>query len=480
MIEILQVETPSLGDRSYLATDGTVALVVDPQRDIDRVLALAGERGLRITHVFETHLHNDYLTGGLALARETGAAYHVSAADRVAFDRVPVADGDVLEITPSARVQVLATPGHTFTHLAYVLAGAAGEPVAVFTGGSLLFGSTGRTDLLGAEHAAELARAQHASAARLAATLPDRVAVLPTHGFGSFCAASPAAGGGSSTIGEEKARNPALILGQDRYVADLLAGLDAYPAYYARMGPGNAAGPAAPDLSLPDQAGPGELGRRVAAGEWLVDLRSRRVFAAGHLAGSLGFELGDTLAAQLGWLLPAGAPVTLLGETADQVATAQRELARIGIDRPAAIASGKPEDWAAGEPLASFPVADFAALAEVRRARPVTVLDVRRDLEWAAGHLDGAVHIPLHELAGRLGELPAGELWVHCQAGYRSAVAASLLQAAHREVTAIDDEFGRAAQAGLLVVREPAAPERAGLAASQSPGGVLATPMVPL
>ena len=457
MIEILQVETASLGDRSYLATDGAVALVVDPQRDIDRVLALAGERGLRITHVFETHLHNDYLTGGLALARETGAAYHVSAADRVAFDRVPVSGGDVLEITPSARIQVLATPGHTFTHLAYVLAGGAGEPVAVFTGGSLLFGSTGRTDLVGAEHAAELARAQHASAARLAATLPDRVAVLPTHGFGSFCAASPAAGGGSSTIGGEKARNPALILGEDRYVADLLAGLDAYPAYYARMGPANAAGPAAPDLSRPDQAGPGELRRRVAAGEWLVDLRSRRVFAAGHLAGSLGFELGDTLAAQLGWLLPPGTPVTLLGETAEQVAAAQRELARIGIDRPAAIATGKPEDWAAGEPLASFPVADFAALAEVRRARPVTVLDVRRDLEWAAGHLDGAVHIPLHELAGRLGEIPAGELWVHCQAGYRSAVAASLLQAAHRAVTAIDDEFGRAAEAGLPVVREPAA-----------------------
>ncbi|HEY8045810.1 MAG TPA: rhodanese-like domain-containing protein [Streptosporangiaceae bacterium] len=455
MIEILRVDTPSLGDRSYLATDGTVALVVDPQRDIDRVLALAGQRGVRITHVFETHLHNDYLTGGLALARETGAAYHVSAADRVAFDRVPVSDGDVLEVTPSARVQVLATPGHTFTHLAYVLADATGDPVAVFTGGSLLFGSTGRTDLLGAEHAADLARAQHASAARLAAALPDRVAVLPTHGFGSFCAASPAAGGGSSTIGAEKARNPVLTLAADRYVAGLLAGLDGYPAYYARMGPGNAAGPAAPDLSLPDQAGPAELRRRLAAGEWLVDLRSRRVFAAGHLAGSLGFELGDTLAAQLGWLLPAGTPVTLLGETAEQVAAAQRELARIGIDRPAAIATGKPEDWAAGEPLASYPVANFAALAQAQRARQVTVLDVRRDLEWAAGHLDGAVHIPLHELAGRLGEIPGGELWVHCQAGYRSAVAASLLQAAHHGVTAVDDEFGHAAEAGLPVVREP-------------------------
>ena len=271
-------------------------------------------------------------------------------------------------------------------------------------------------------------------------------------------------------------------------MAELLAGLDAYPAYYARMGPGNAAGPAAPDLSLPRQAGPAELRRRVAAGEWLVDLRSRRVFAAGHLAGSLGFELGDTLAPQLGWLLPAGTPVTLLGETAGQVAAAQRELARIGIDRPAAIATGKPEDWAAGEPLASFPVADFAALAAARRERPVTVLDVRRDLEWAAGHLDGAVHIPLHELAGRLGEVPGGELWVHCQAGYRAAVAASLLQAAHREVTAIDDEFGHAAAAGLPVVREPVArstaapgPAAPGPASGRSvPGRPLRTSTVPL
>ncbi len=468
MIEILRVDTPSLGDRSYLATDGTVALVVDPQRDIDRVLALADERGLRITHVFETHLHNDYLTGGLALARETGAAYHVSAADQVAFDRVPVSDGDVLEVTPTARVQVLATPGHTFTHLAYVLAGADGDPVAVFTGGSLLFGSTGRTDLLGAGHAADLARAQHASAARLAATLPDRVAVLPTHGFGSFCAATPASGADSSTIGAEKARNPALTLSEDRYVADLLAGLDAFPAYYARMGPGNAAGPAAPDLSLPRQAGPAELRRRIAAGEWLVNLRSRRVFAAGHLAGSLGFELGDPLAPQLGWLLPAGTPVTLLGETAGQVAEAQRELARIGIDRPAALATGKPEDWAAGEPLASFPVADFAGLAAAWRERPITVLDVRRDLEWAAGHLDGAVHIPLHELPGRLAEVPGDELWVHCAAGYRAAVAASLLQAAHRQVTAVDDEFAHAAEAGLPVVTEPPA---AGLPARRRSSG---------
>ena len=205
----------------------------------------------------------------------------------------------------------------------------------------------------------------------------------------------------------------------------------------------------------------------------------------GTWPGSLGFELGDTLAPQLGWLLPAGTPVTLLGETADQVAAAQRDLARIGIDRPAAIATGKPEDWASGQPLASFPVADFAALAAARRERPVTVLDVRRDLEWAAGHVDGAVHIPLHELAGRMSEIPAGELWVHCQAGYRSAVAASLLQAAQREVTAVDDDFGHAAEAGLPVVQEPAAPLPAALPAGQprggqSSGGRLRTSTVPL
>ena len=147
-VEVLAINTPALGDRSYLVHDGEVAVVVDPQRDIDRVLALAAARGVRITHVFETHLHNDYVTGGLALALATGSAYHVNAADEVAFDRVPARDGDVIEVSPVMRVQVLATPGHTFTHLSYVLR-AAGRAHAVFTGGSLLYGSTGRPDLLG-------------------------------------------------------------------------------------------------------------------------------------------------------------------------------------------------------------------------------------------------------------------------------------------------------------------------------------------
>ena len=449
-VEIVAVDTPALGDRSYLAHDGSVAVVVDPQRDIDRVLALAAACGVRITHVFETHLHNDYVTGGLALARLTGAAYHVNADDPVAFDRVPVRDGDVIEASPLMSIRVLATPGHTFTHLSYALQ-VAGRPHAVFTGGSLLYGSTGRPDLLGAGHADELARAQYASAHRLAAELPAAADVYPTHGFGSFCSATQA-GGTSSTIGTERAVNPVLLLDEDQYVAQTLDGLDSYPAYYAHMGMANAAGPAGPDLSPPSRADAAELRSRIEAGEWVVDLRARRAFAAGHVAGTLSFGLDGSFATYLGWLIPWGTSLTLLGETPEQVADAQRELVRIGIDRPQAGVGGGPGAWAGGRPLRSYPVADFAALAAVRHHRPVTILDVRRDSEWGKSHLDGAVHIPLHDLPARISEVPGGELWVHCQGGYRAAVAASLLDAADRTVVAIDDDYDRAAMAGLPVV----------------------------
>ena len=200
-VEVVAIDTPALGDRSYLAHDGEVALVVDPQRDIDRLLALAAAGGVRITHVFETHLHNDYVTGGLALALATGAAYHVNAADEVAFDRVAVRDGDMIEVSPVIRVRVLASPGHTFSHLSYVLE-AAGHAHAVFTGGSLLYGSTGRPDLLGAAHTDQLAHAQYASVHRIVAELPEDADVYPTHGFGSFCSATQSEGT-ASTIGRE-------------------------------------------------------------------------------------------------------------------------------------------------------------------------------------------------------------------------------------------------------------------------------------
>ncbi|MFF7645835.1 rhodanese-like domain-containing protein [Streptomyces canus] len=445
------IEVPGLGNRSHLAGGERTAVAVDPPRDIDRVIAAASRRGVRISHVVETHVHNDYVTGGLELARITGAAYLVPAGARVSFERVPVHDGDRAEIDSGAglTLRALATPGHTPHHTSYVLE-ENGTAIAVFTGGSLLIGTVGRPDLVEPRLTERLARAQYASAHRLAAELPDEAAVLPTHGFGSFCSSSQAEGG-DTTIGKEKVSNEALTRDMGTFVADLLAGLDDVPAYYAHMGPANAAGPAPVDLTPPAVADADEIAERLAAGEWVVDLRDRVAFAEGHLAGSFNFEAQGQLATYLAWLIPWGKPVTLLAESPDQLAAAQRELVRVGIDRPAAAATGGPAGWVrAGETPASFRRATFADLAE-RSKGGVVVLDVRRASERAEGFVEGSAHIPVHTLHGRLDEVPEGEVWVHCAGGMRAAIAASLLDAAGRDVVAVDDSFEAAEKAGLAL-----------------------------
>jgi glyoxylase-like metal-dependent hydrolase (beta-lactamase superfamily II)/rhodanese-related sulfurtransferase len=452
-LTVLVVETPSLGDRSYLVHDGKVAFVVDPQRDIDRVLALLDQHDVQLTHIIETHIHNDYLTGGVTLARRTGATYLLSAEDEVSFERTPVRNGDVIEIGERMRITALATPGHTINPLSYALTdgnASLGHAVAVFTGGSLLYGATGRPDLLGAQHTAALVRHQHASARRLAALLPDEADVFPTHGFGSFCSASQSEAT-ESTIGRERKVNPALTEDEQSYVDGLLAGLGAWPTYYTFMSPRNAAGPSEPDLSPPALADAAELRRRIEAGEWVVDLRSRTAFAAGHAPGTLNFGLDGSFATYLGWLIAWGAPLTLLGETPEQVEQAQRELVRIGIDRPAAHATGNPQDWS-DRTLSSFPIASFGELADVRHHRDIVVLDVRRAEEFAAARIAGAVNIPIHELWERLDEVPDGEVWVHCAAGYRASIAASMLDAHGRKPVAVDDEFENAEKVGLPLV----------------------------
>ncbi|MEU5715837.1 MBL fold metallo-hydrolase [Streptomyces sp. NPDC020403] len=445
------LETEGLGNRSYLVGGAATAVAVDPPRDGERLVAAAAGRGVRITHVVETHVHNDYVTGGPELARLTGAQYLVPAAARVSFERVPVADGDTVTVDSGLSLRALATPGHTPHHTSYVLV-EDGREVAAFTGGSLLIGTVGRPDLVEPRLTRQLARAQHASAHRLAGELADDVRVLPTHGFGSFCSSSQA-GGDAGTIGGERTTNGALTQDVDTFVTRMLAGLEDIPAYYAHMGPVNAGGPPPVDLTPPRTADAEEIAERLAAGEWVVDLRSRTAFSQGHVAGTYNFEADGKLATYLAWLIPWGKPVTLLAESAGQLADAQRELVRVGIERPAAAATGEPSHWVrAGENLRSFPRADFAALTNAReRGEDVVVLDVRRDSERADGYVRGSVHIPVHELRGRTGEVPDGTVWVHCAGGMRAAIAASLLDAEGRDVVAVDDGFDAAGDAGLTV-----------------------------
>ncbi|MCC3777678.1 rhodanese-like domain-containing protein, partial [Streptomyces sp. UNOB3_S3] len=344
-----------------------------------------------------------------------------------------------------------ATPGHTPHHTSYVLE-EHGRPVAVFTGGSLLIGTVGRPDLVEPRLTERLARAQHTSAHRLADELDDDVPVLPTHGFGSFCSSSQARGD-ATTIGAERGTNEALTKDVDAFVAGLLAGLDDIPAYYAHMAPANAAGPAPVDLTPPRRADAAEIAARLAAGEWVVDLRHRVAFAEGHVPGSFNFEGDGKLATYLAWLIPWGKPLTLLAAGPEELAAAQRELVRVGIDRPAAAATGTPAGWVRpGEALRSFRRATFADLAAARAAgEQVVVLDVRRDSERAAGFVSGSAHIPIHRLRDRVGEVPPGVVWAHCAGGARAAVAASLLDAAGRNVVAVDDVFDAATAAGLTV-----------------------------
>jgi len=452
---VLILETPGLGDRSYVVHDGVRAMVVDPQRDLDRIEQLVAEHGLLVTHVAETHVHNDYVSGGLALARRHDATYIVPGGVDLAFPATAVHDGDQFTVG-ELRVDVHHTPGHTPHHVAFSVHRAE-TGGAVFTGGSLLFGSVGRPDLVAAELTVDLAHDQWRSVRRLAQDLPATTHVYPTHGFGSFCAATQAVGV-AGTLADEQVTNPALREDEDTFVANTLAGLDVFPAYYAHMGPANAAGPREVDLRLPEPVDPDELRRRIAAGEWVVDLRSREVFAQGHVDGALSFDLDGPFVAYLPWMLPVGAPLTLLGETTEQVAAAQRELVRVGLDHLAGQAIGGPDYWLPDDvsPHATERI-DFVGLATaLADGSSCLVIDTRQVLEWEAGHVSGAVHVPFYEVPDRLAELPTDRtLYVYCGSGYRAAAVVSLLKGhGFRDAVHVDDDWDNARPAGLDVVAE--------------------------
>ena len=441
IIENFQPRRPQLSDQPRRYRRG------DRSTTRHRPRPGAGSRKERCHHPRAGNSHPQRLRHWrLELARATGAEYVVPDGDPVEYERRAVVDGDVVD-AGSTTFEVMHTPGHTHHHSQYVLH-RRGEPIAIFTGGSMLYGSTGRTDLLGSEHTDELTHAQYHSVRRIAAELAAEVEVYPTHGFGSFCAATPTSGD-SSTIGEQQQSNPALTQDEHTYVDELIAGLSAYPAYYAHMGVINTKGPAPIDLSMPEPVDPDELRRRIDAGQWVVDLRARTAFAAGHVDGSLGFELSTSFVTYLGWLYQWGVPLTLIGETTDQIAEATRELARIGIDSPSGSAVGEIHSLVGDGKVRSYDVSDFAGLAAATGEREISVLDARQQSEYADSHLPGAVNIPLHELPHRLEEVSAAEVWVHCASGYRASIAASLLDREHRTVVLIDDDYEHAVQLGL-------------------------------
>ncbi len=454
---VLSIDSSGLGDRSYIAHDGVHALVVDPQRDFDRVEAVLAEHGLTLTHVAETHIHNDYVTGGLELARRHGATYVVPADVALSYDATPMGDGDSFAVG-DLTVDVIHTPGHTPHHISFAVR-KDDHLGAVFTGGSLLYGSVGRPDLVAPDLAVKQAHDQWHSVRRLADTLDDETAIYPTHGFGSFCAATQAQGL-SSTIGNEKVINPALTEDEQHFVDNLLAGLDVFPAYYAHMGPANAAGPRDVDLTIPAQADPQQLRERIMRGEWVVDLRSREVFAAGHVPGALNFDLDGAFINYLAWMLPWGTPVTLLGTTPEQIQAAHRELVRVGIDNAVGQATGDPSLWV-GDPgeIETMTRVDFRGLAEAMAAdSDAYVMDTRQILEWEAGHVDGAVFMPFYEVPDRLAEIPRDRnVYVYCGSGYRAAAVASLLKYhGFSEIIHVDDDFPNASAAGLSIVTEEA------------------------
>lgn len=452
--EIATIETPELGDRSYAILTGTGAVVVDPQRDIDRVLGVLSDRGARLTHVVETHIHNDYVSGAPELCRVTGATLVIPAGESVGYARQAIADGERIELGDASLV-ARHTPGHTATHMTYLLE-ENGQTVAAFTGGSMLLGSVGRTDLAGPWVTDRLSHLQHRSARRLSAELPDDAAILPTHGFGSLCSAGfPVGAADTADARHQRAENPALLMDEDAFVARLVSGLDAFPRYYAYIAPRNREGAARVDLDLPPLSDARELAQRAGAGEWVVDVRDRREFAARHLIGTLAFELSDPLTTYLGWLLPWGSPLSLMGRSRQDLAAARRALARIGIDRIAACGLTDGENgedpWAALA-TASYPVVGFRELKPLMGTPGEVVVDVRLDGEWRQGHIGGAIHIPLHELPDRIDEVPAGRVWAHCAAGYRASVAGSLLARAGRTVMVVSDQFTNAVDAGLDIV----------------------------
>ncbi len=417
-MQITTIRTPGLGDNTYVVVHDGQAIVVDPQRDIDRFLFVLNESNAELRYVMETHIHNDYVSGGRELAAVTGAEVVLPAAGAVEFDHLPAFHNEEIA-AGSWSIRPIHTPGHTPEHLSY-LAVVDGEPVALFSGGSLLVGSAGRPDLLGLDRARTLAHLQYISVNRLA-ELPDDVGLFPTHGAGSFCT-STVAGAHTSTIGQERKSNPVLqYADRDSFIEGQLGGLQPYPSYYAYMGPTNLAGPpprashSLPELSVAD------IGDAI-----VVDVRPSEQYAAGHLRGSIGIPFGDQVGVWAGWVLPFDSEVVVVAERGQDVDEVHRQFSRIGFDRVQGVVFDLPDR---GELVTYEAVRIDEFVRRLQAGEIGQIVDVRAPDEWDAGNIAGSTNRYVPDLYESVADLdPHRPVWLVCASGHRSTIAAAALE----------------------------------------------------
>jgi hydroxyacylglutathione hydrolase len=468
-------EVKGLAHYSYAVGDeaapgGPAIAIVDPERNIDVYLQYAKAHSARITHVLETHIHADYASGARELAQVTGAKLMVSAYDagelyEVKFPHVDMRDGESIEIG-AVRITALHTPGHTPEHLSFLVfdtARSKAAPMLMLSGDFLFVGSLGRPDLLGEDAKHELAGKLFESTRRKLADLPDALEIYPAHGAGSMCGAGMG-GNPSSTLGQERLSNPYLDprLTQQQFIQRILGSVPPFPDYYVRMKKLNSAGPTLLG-KLPGQE-PLSVARfkqLVDQGHVVIDLRGQAAFSGAHIPRSFGIGNGASLATWAAWVVPYETPLLLVAENAADAAGAARSLIRVGLDQINGWLEGGIDAWrSAGFPLAQIHLPTVQQVKQQLDAGAnLRILDVRGNDEWNAGHIEGAIHIMGGELPKRLAELSPddGPIAVTCAGGYRSTVAASVLErAGFTNVGNIVGGMTAWTRAGLPAVRESA------------------------
>ena len=420
-----------LGHTSYLADlgDGTAA-VIDPPRFPTPHERLADRLGLRLAWTLDTHSHADYVTGSPGLVARTDAVFVAPAASRLATPHHPVGDGDRITLSDSHALVAVATPGHTPDHHAYIVERGT-IPVALFTGGSLMVGTVGRTDLNGAELTEPLARQMFRSLRRFD-ELPDDLAVYPTHGAGSFCSA-PGAAERTTTLGRERVTNPLFaVTAEDEFVERLVVGFGSFPTYFTRLPELNRLGPRPYDgFPRLERLTPDDVDRHLAAGGVVVDARPKAAFAAGHITGSIANTLRPPFASWLGWLVEPDRPLVFVLDDDQDRDELVRQCLDIGYERLVGELVGGIDAWrASGRPV------DTTRLVGPEGVTG-KILDVRQANEYEAGHVPGARNLELGSIPAS--RLPDEPLTVMCAHGERATTAASLLaQRGHTNVAVLD------------------------------------------